>query len=144
MSAITTWTQSLRLPHCVRPSGSLRLAVSRWSTVAAVAEAAQSVAFFRRITFKIGAGQIVKQDFVFCLEEVAPASGEVVEEGAFMGQEFVVAGVEAVGIGQGEVAAQQVGDGAVVKPMPVARVRTPASRPPTGGGGAGTWLRAGG
>ena len=94
--------------------------------VPAVAEAAQTIAFFRRITFKIGAGQIVKQDFVFCLEEVAPASGEVVEEGAFMGQEFVVAGVEAVGIGQGEVAAQQVGDGAVVKPMPV--------QPPLGAG----------
>jgi len=49
----------------------------------------------------------------------APTLGEVGEEGGFVFEDFVVALVEAVDFGEGKIAAEQIGQRAAIKPMPV-------------------------
>ena len=52
-----------------------------------------------RITFEVGAGEIVKQDFEFGVEEGFPPLGEMVEERGFVFEQLVVALVEAMDLG---------------------------------------------
>jgi len=73
--------------------------------IATVAEAAQAGGVFGRVALEIGAGQVVGKDFVFGIKEVDPTLGELVEKGSFVFHDFVVAGVKAIGIGEGGVAA---------------------------------------
>jgi len=63
--------------------------------------------------------EIVKQDFKFGIEEGFPTLCEMVEEGGFVFEQLVVALIEAVDLGQAEVAAEQVGHGAMVEPVAV-------------------------
>ena len=87
--------------------------------LAAVTEAARVGGIGGRITFKIRAGQIVEEHLELCVEEIAPARGEMIEERRLVGHEFVMARVEAMNLRERKISAEQIGDGRVLKPMPV-------------------------
>ena len=74
---------------------------------------------FGRFTFEIRAGEIVQKHFVFCVEERRPTLCEMIEKCAFVGEDFVVAFVKPMRVGDGKIAPQQVGHRAVLEPMPV-------------------------
>jgi hypothetical protein len=65
----------------------------------------------------VGAGQIVKQHIEIRIEQVAPARHQMREQRVFVLQQEVMAGVELVRLSQPEVRPQQVGHGAVAKPI---------------------------
>lgn len=87
--------------------------------VATVSKAADVFGVLWRVTLEVGAGEIIEEDFEFGLKEGAPAFSEVVEEGGFVREDFVVALVEAVDFSEGKVGAQEVAEGTLVKPVPV-------------------------
>lgn len=72
--------------------------------VAAVTEAAFIT--FGKVggAFKVGASEIVEEDFVVGVEEVAPTISEVSEEGVLVGKQEIVAAVEGVFGGEGGIA----------------------------------------
>lgn len=87
--------------------------------VAAVSKATQARRILRRIAFKVGAGEVVEQHFILRIEEIAPPLREMIEQRALMFEQQIVALVEMMLLSQTEVAAEQVRDRAVIKPMPV-------------------------
>ena len=98
--------------------------------VAAVAEAAL-VAFGEvGSAFEISAREIVEEDFVVGIEEVAPFAGEVGAEGFFVREEPVVAAGEGVFGGEGEVALEQIGECGALEPV---AAQPPLMRRLTGG-----------
>lgn len=99
--------------RCARSAGGCRPRL-----LAAVAEAARVGGIDRRITFKVGAGQIVEEHLELRLEEGAPARGEVIKERRLVHHELVMAFVEAMDLRQRKISAKQVRDGRVIKPMP--------------------------
>lgn len=71
----------------------------------------------RRIALEIGAGQVVEQDLVGGVEEVAPSIVEVGKQRLLVIKQAVMATVEGVLGGQGEVTTQKIGQRRVVEPM---------------------------
>ncbi len=87
--------------------------------VPAVAEAALVVLVLRWVTLKVGACQVVAQHVKARVKKVLPTRLQVGEKRGLMRQELVVTGVELVGLGQGEVAPEQIGQRAALKPLAV-------------------------
>jgi hypothetical protein len=87
--------------------------------VATVTKAAQAAGLLGRITFKVSAGKILEQHLVIRVKEIAPARGEMVKERALVREQPVVARIKMMLLREAEIAAEQVGDGTVIEPMPV-------------------------
>ena len=84
-----------------------------------MAEAPHIFRIFGRVTFEVSAREIVEEHFVLGLKERAPALREVIKERGFMVWKLVVALVEVMDFGKAEVPAQKVGQGAMIKPVPM-------------------------
>ena len=68
----------------------------------------------RRIRLEIGARQIVQQDVVADVEQVAPPHRQMIEHRLFVDQQPVVAAVQLVDLGQPGILAQQIGQSAAL------------------------------
>jgi len=86
----------------------------------------------RGVDFEVGAGQVVEQHVEAGVEQVAPAGDQMAEQLLLVGQQTVMTGVELVGFGQGEVRAQQIGQGALFEPVPVKLPLAPRRDQPVG------------
>ena len=73
----------------------------------------------RRIGLEISARQIIEQHVVADVEQVAPPSRQVIKDRLFVHQEPVVTAVQLVDLGQPGILAQQIGQGAALKPLAV-------------------------
>ena len=82
--------------------------------VTAVAEAA--LVAFREggIGLKIGAGHVVEQDVKVRVEQVAPAVPQMAEQGGFVGQQPVMAGIQGVDGAEVGLGSEQVWQGGAV------------------------------
>ena len=85
--------------------------------IARVPEAALVAFRKRRIRLEIGAGQIVEQHVVADVEQVAPAPHQVIEDRLLVRQQPVVTAIQLVDLGQPGILAQQIGQGAALKPL---------------------------
>jgi hypothetical protein len=87
--------------------------------IARIAKAALVAFRKRRIGFEIGAGQIVEQDVVADVEQIAPARRQVLENRLLVGQQLVVAAIQFVDLGKPGVLAQQIGQRTAEEPLAV-------------------------
>jgi len=81
--------------------------------------AALVVFIVRRCGLKIGAGQIVKQDFETGSEQILPAFAQMIEQRRLVFQQLVEAAVEGVPLHQRVIGAQQIRHRALFEPQPV-------------------------
>ena len=70
-----------------------------------------------RIALEIRAGQIIEQDLEVGLEQHLPALPQDAEQLQLVRQQLVKTAVQIVFVGQGEILAQQVADGALLVPL---------------------------
>ena len=71
----------------------------------------------RRIALEVGAGQVVEQHLVGGVEEIAPSIVEVGKQRLLVIEQAVMAAVESILGGQGEITTQEIGQRRVVEPM---------------------------
>jgi hypothetical protein len=87
--------------------------------IARVPEAAL-VAFWKRpIRFEIGARQIVEQHVVADVEQVSPPSHQMIEDRLLVGEQSVMTTIQLVDLGEPGILAQEIGQGAALKPLAV-------------------------
>ncbi len=87
--------------------------------IARVPEAALVAFRKRRIRFEVGARQIIKQHVVADVEQVAPPSHQVIEDRLLVPQQSVMTAIQLVDLGEPRILAQQIGQGAALKPFAV-------------------------
>src|SRR5438105_3326029 len=68
---------------------------------------------------EIGARQIIEQHVVADVEQIAPASHQMIEERLLVHQQPVMAAVQLVDLGEPGILAQEIGQGAALKPLAV-------------------------
>jgi len=84
-----------------------------------LAETPQSALSFARFALEIRAGEVVQKYFVFCVEKRRPTLREMFKKCALVCEDFVVAFVKPVLVGDGKITPEQVSHRAAFKPMPV-------------------------
>ena len=87
--------------------------------IARVPEAALVAFRKRRIRLEIGTRQIVEQHVVADVEQVAPASCQMVEDRLLVRQQPIMTAIQLVDLGEPRILAQQIGQGAALKPLTV-------------------------
>ena len=87
--------------------------------VARIPEAAFVLVAKRRIGLKVRAGQVVEQHVELDVEQIPPTPDQVIEQRRLVFEQLVVTGVELVALGQARVGTQQIGQGALLKPVPM-------------------------
>ena len=70
-----------------------------------------------RIAIEVGAGQVLEQHLVGGVEEISPSIVEVGKQRLLVIEQVVMAAVEGILGGQGEVTTQNIGQSCVVEPM---------------------------
>jgi hypothetical protein len=71
------------------------------------------------IDLEISARQIIEQYFERDIEQIAPTLRQMREQILFVGEQEIVTGIELVSFREAEVASQEIGHGAVEKPLPM-------------------------
>ena len=71
----------------------------------------------RRIALEVGAGQVVEQHLVGGVEKIAPSIVQVRKQCLLVIEQAVMAAVESILGGQGEITTQEIGQRRVVEPM---------------------------
>ena len=71
------------------------------------------------LAFDVGARQVVQQHVEVRLKQLLPALPQVIEQSRLVLPDAVQAAIQAVLLGHGETRAQQISQGALVKPLPV-------------------------
>ena len=89
------------------------------SMIARVPEAALVAFRERRIRLEVGARQIIEQHIVADVEQIAPPSHQMIEDRLLVGQQSVMTAIQLVDLGQPGILAQQIGQGAALKPLPM-------------------------
>ena len=74
---------------------------------------------FFRLTFEIGASQIVKQNVKMCGKQILPALSQMLEQLLLMLQQAVQAAIQPVLFRHREIGTQQIGHSGLIEPLAV-------------------------